>query len=79
MKLITCKLCGKLFSSPGANTCPKCMKRIKQEVELNPINSKFSWYENPCEMCGSHGNLSYDPGICTHCKLVWPSITIDKF
>ena len=38
-------------------TCPKCMKRIKQEVELNPINSKFSWYENPCEMCGSHGNL----------------------
>ena len=60
-------------------TCPKCMKRIKQEVELNPINSKFSWYENPCEMCGSRGNLSYDPGICTHCKLVWPSITIDKF
>ena len=30
MKLITCKLCGKLFSSPGANTCPKCMNDLDE-------------------------------------------------
>ncbi len=30
MKLIACKLCGKVFSSPGPNTCPKCMNDLDE-------------------------------------------------
>lgn len=30
MKLITCKLCGKVFSSPGPNVCPKCMSDLDE-------------------------------------------------
>ena len=30
MKLITCKLCGKVFSSPGPNMCPKCMSDLDE-------------------------------------------------
>ena len=28
MPLLTCKLCGKIFSSSGGRTCPACHKRL---------------------------------------------------
>ena len=28
MPLLTCKLCGKVFSTPGGRTCPECLKKI---------------------------------------------------
>ena len=30
MPLLPCKLCGKLFSSPGGRTCPACHERIDE-------------------------------------------------
>ena len=30
MPLLTCKLCGKIFSSSGGRTCPACHKRLDE-------------------------------------------------
>lgn len=60
-------------------TCPKCKKVVKQNVEIDTVNSRFSWSESPCNLCGSHGNLTYDPGVCPHCKCCFSDITLESF
>jgi hypothetical protein len=30
MALLTCKLCGKIFTSPGDRTCPACVARLDE-------------------------------------------------
>ena len=43
MPLLTCKLCGKVFSSSGGRTCPECLKdldelypRVREYLRDNP-------------------------------------------
>jgi len=43
--------------------CSKCDKDQKVEVD----EYAFSFGESPCELCGSHGNLSVDVK-CPDCK-----------
>ena len=30
MPLLTCKMCGKVFTSPGGRTCPACLKELDE-------------------------------------------------
>lgn len=46
MALITCKLCGKIFTAVGARTCPDCLKRlddlyptVREYLRNNPKSS----------------------------------------
>ena len=43
MPLLTCKLCGKVFTSPGGRTCPECLKdlddlypKVREYLRDNP-------------------------------------------
>jgi hypothetical protein len=55
--------------------CPIKNKTISKIIKDDDISSS----ESPCDMCGSHGDITIDVGRCPACKKFHKSIKISTW